>query len=215
MKAINLGGVGGCCVTHAIQNTIADQPRYPYDWLLSNQSFVIRTFMNNGCFFDWDDVSQLVGKEFRVNERDGLSVHDVSPDYRYEPQKNGIKYKYTRRFERLNAALFSDEPILFVRVSNHTPNCKEWEDRFLSVPDDFKEWQRFIQYVNDHFKKPIYFLYFTENHDDYEKASHANTEGSNIWVRWINKESEVSADHQIEYEFRDIYHSLISRRTAT
>ena len=50
MKFISLGGVGGCDVASSLR-AVVNQPSYPYDWLISAQSFVIDSFLNFENFF--------------------------------------------------------------------------------------------------------------------------------------------------------------------
>jgi hypothetical protein len=169
MKIINLGGVGGCVITQAIQQFISNQERYPYDWLLANQSFVIRTLLDNGEFFDLDDETELHRNsfEFSIKERDGMIVHDFYSYEHYINQRDAVKETYKRRFDRLNLALASNEPILFVRMSNHTPMNDNWIDRFESRPDDIPRWFDFIIYLEKYFKKPIYLLIVTTVQAEY------------------------------------------------
>jgi hypothetical protein len=37
MKIISLGGIGGCDLAEALRKL--NQPTYPYDWLITTQSF--------------------------------------------------------------------------------------------------------------------------------------------------------------------------------
>ena len=171
MKIINLGGVGGCVITQAIQQFILDQERYPYDWLLANHSFVIRTLLDNGVFFDLDDEAEFHHNnfEFSIKERDGMIVHDFHSYEHYMNDRHVVKEMYKRRFDRLNFALASNEPILFVRMSNHTPMCDNWKDRFESRTDNLNEWFDFIAYLEKYFEKPIYLLIVTTDQGEYDE----------------------------------------------
>ena len=42
MKIISLGGVGGCDLAQSLRDL--NQPTYPYDWLITSQSFIIKSF---------------------------------------------------------------------------------------------------------------------------------------------------------------------------
>ena len=43
MKLISLGGVGGCNLAFTLRKL--NQPTYPYNWLITTQSFVIDSFL--------------------------------------------------------------------------------------------------------------------------------------------------------------------------
>jgi hypothetical protein len=212
MKIINLGGVGGCDVTQAIQRILTDCPRYPYDWLLTNQSFIIRTLLNNKCFFDFEDRTKLHGKEIHVEEMDGMSVHDF-PDSFDEKMYNTIvpimKEKYERRMNRLNDSLFSEEPILFVRQANNTETSKDWTNRFHCVRDDFIKWVEFIKYLNTYFKKPIYLLMITTNETEYEENQ--TIEYDKVMVSFFNDKIVENTDHHhylLSNLINDIYKKI-------
>jgi len=171
MKIINLGGLGGCLVTQAVQQFISNQERYPYDWIMANQSFVLRTLLNNKAFFDLDDESEFHPDnfEFSIKERDGLIVHDFHSYEHYMNDRNVVKDTYTRRFDRLNLALASNEPILFIRMANHTPTSESWKGRFEGQPDNLNMWFDFIAYLERRFNKPIYLLIVTTDQGEYDE----------------------------------------------
>jgi hypothetical protein len=53
MNIISLGGIGGCDIAQALREL--NQPAYPYDWIISTQSFVINSFDNINNFFIFDE----------------------------------------------------------------------------------------------------------------------------------------------------------------
>ena len=211
MKIISLGGVGGCDIPQSIQRIIPPI-RHPYDWILANQTFVMRTLINNNDFFNFTDKTKIIGKTVFVNELDGMSVHDF-PDTidedNYDIITDSINKKYNRRFARLNEALNYDEPILFIRIANNMPQIKEWDNIFNSVPDNFQKWVEFIQYLNDFFKKPIYLLIFTNNEEEYN--TYKFLENKQILINYINKkiiENDNDYHHLLSILINDYYTKL-------
>jgi hypothetical protein len=212
MKIINLGGVGGCDITQAIQRILTVLPRYPYDWLLTNQSFIIRTLLDNKCFFNFEDKTKLHGKEVHVEEMDGMSVHDFPDSFDETEHKRLvpiIKEKYERRMERMNDALFSEESILFVRLSNNTETSKDWINRFHCIRDDYFKWAEFTKYLNTYFKKPIYLLIITTNEEEYRE--NRNTDYENVIVRFFDDKNIEDTDlrhYLLSLLINDIYKKI-------
>ena len=210
MKIISAGGVGGCDITQAIQRIFTELPRYPYDWFLTNQSFIIRTIskIDTKQFIDFSDKTKIHGNEVHVDELDVLSVHDL-PDSYDEEIIQKIKDKYQRRLERLTDALVSDEPILFVRLANNTETSPNWKNRFHSVRDDFSKWVEFIKYLNMYYKKPIYLLVITMNEKEYEENQ--MFECDNVMIRFFDDSVIEDTDlhhYLLSNLIRDIYTSL-------
>ena len=201
MKIISFGGVGGCDIPQSIQR-IMPTIRYPYDWILADQKFVMRTLINNNEFFNFTDKTKIIGKTVIVNELDGMSIHDFSDTFdenNYNIITDDINKKYHRRFTRLNEALKCEEPILFIRIANNTPQLKEWEKIFNSEPDNFPKWVEFIQYLNDFYKKPIYLLIITKNEEEY-----------NIYKCLENKDISINYINDKIMENLNNYHHVLS-----
>ena len=75
MKFISLGGVGGCDVASSLR-AVVNQPSYPYDWLISAQSFVIDSFLNFENFFEIDERF-VHNKTFLLNKnKNAVMLHD-------------------------------------------------------------------------------------------------------------------------------------------
>lgn len=170
MKIISLGGVGGCVIPQAIQLIVSNQERFPYDWLLANQSFGMITIMNSRTFFNFDDETKFHNNtEFSIDTLDAMSIHDFLNYEHYISHRNIIKEQYSRRINRFNQCLESNEPILFVRISNNTPTHTNWIGNFTSIPDKIPLWFEFIKAMEKHYKKPIYFLLVTELKSEYDE----------------------------------------------
>ena len=213
MQIISLGGVGGCAIVQAVQLFVHNQERFPYDWLLANQSFVIRTFLDNSTFFDFDDATEYHGNnhEFSIKERDGMVVHDFSSYEHYMNHRNIVKDTYLRRFNRLNQMLISNEPILFVRILNNTPMNDNWMGRFESTPDDVPKWFDFIQYLERRFKKPIYLLMITMNESEYDEYKDKLPNSDRFHVRMYGKSDVASNEENIQEMskvIREVYQQL-------
>ena len=205
MKIISLGGVGGCIITQAVQKFIFDQERYPYDWLLANQSFVIRTLLDNSTWFDFEDETVFHDNNYEVSikERDGMIVHDFSSYENYKNQRNIVKETYKRRFDRLNQIVTSNEPIMFVRITNNTPMNDNWIGRFESVPDDIPKWFDFIQNLEQTYKKPIYLCIVTMNQSEYDKYKDKLPNTGRFYMRMFDN-SHVNGNEENITEFSKI-----------
>jgi hypothetical protein len=207
MKIISLGGVGGCVLTQSIQNLVIDQERFPYDWLLSNQSFVTRTLLDNETFFNFDDETKICNSMFVTDTQDGLSIHDFLDFDDYMNTRNDIKEKYIRRFDRLNKYLTSDIPILFIRVTNNTPQQPSWLNIFESIPDNIPLWFEFIQNFENKYKKPIHFLIITYNKEEYDEFKYKlpNVENTRFYLRFFDNSNLQGNDENVDELCNIIY----------
>ena len=52
MKLISLGGIGGCDLAESLRSL--HQEAYPYDWLITTQTFIINSFNDFNKFFVFD-----------------------------------------------------------------------------------------------------------------------------------------------------------------
>lgn len=216
MKIISLGGVGGCIITQAVQKFIYDQERYPYDWLLANQSFVIRTLLDNSTWFDFEDETEFHHNnyEFSIKERDGMIVHDFSSYENYKNQRNTVKETYKRRFDRLNQIFQSNEPIMFVRITNNTPMNDNWIGRFESVPDDIPKWFDFIQNLEQTYKKPVYLCIVTMNQTEYGKYKDRLPNTGRFFMRMYDN-SNVNGNEENITEFSKLLHEVFTDLVRT
>lgn len=194
IELISLGGVGGCVIAEAISCIKKENTRrYPYDWLLANQSFVIESFLSFENFFDFDDSSKSISKtQFLSKKLNGFSFHDFKD---YENEKLIIKEKYIRRFKRLQERMEDMKSILFIRRTNNEPDHAEWKDIFINEKDDFIKWIEFKTSLECIYNKKIYILIITENMDEYSHNCSFNNEEDGIFIRYIqqlNKEHIVS-----------------------
>jgi hypothetical protein len=113
MLKISLGGVGGCNLAAALRRL--DQPAYPYDWIYSNQSFVLRSFNDFNAFFTFDPKYVYDRTKLLDKDKGGILLHDFTD---FCEHSNAVIERYKRRFARLKDALESRTPILFIRVGD-------------------------------------------------------------------------------------------------
>ena len=167
MKIISLGGICGCELATALRKI--NQPAYPYDWLITTQSFVILSFNKFKRFFNFDDDSCLYNNDKLIDEnKKAIMLHDFQ---NYDVEKNGVIQKYKRRFDRLNQALTEDdESILFVRICDNveeplTP-LNYYNNILTREKEDYNKWNEFIQNQETIYNKKMKLLLITNNLSD-------------------------------------------------
>ena len=165
MHIISLGGVGGCDLAYALRSL--KRPTYPYNWLITTQSFVIRSFNNISNFFTFDDDSLLHGDTMlRDKHKKAVMLHDFT---NFALEKKGVMEKYERRFQRVKEALEDDQEILFVRIcdnleeSLHPVNV--YEPIFEREQEDVGKWSDFISELGKRYNKKIRLLIITNRKD--------------------------------------------------
>ena len=153
MIFINLGGLGGCRVTDTMINLGIKKETYPYDWIFSNQNFVIDSILSNGSnFFIFED-SYVVSTQHLISpNKNAALVHDFYGDF--NEKKDIIINKYKRRIDRLFNAINTQEEILFIRDIVDTPEHRLPYFEKVDVPgyqiesDDIIKWDAFITKIN-------------------------------------------------------------------
>ena len=143
MKIISLGGVGGCELAKALRNL--NQETYPYDWLITAQSFIIKSFNNINNFFVFDDYNVYdTHKLLDVNKK-AIMLHDF---HNFHIEKDIVIQKYKRRFERLNTVLRSNDSILFVRIYDNLEDklvpLNYYDNIFTRDDENMIKWNDFI-----------------------------------------------------------------------
>ena len=154
MIFINLGGLGGCRVTDIMINLGIKKETYPYDWIFSNQNFVIDSILSNGSnFFIFED-SYVVSTQHLISpNKNAALVHDFYGDF--NEKKDIIINKYKRRIDRLFNAINTQEEILFIRDIVDTPEHRLPYFEKVDVPgyqiesDDIIKWDAFITKINE------------------------------------------------------------------
>ena len=165
MHIISLGGVGGCDLAYALRSL--NRPTYPYNWLISAQSFVIRSFNNISNFFTFDDNSLLHGDTMlRDKHKKAVMLHDFT---NFALEKDSVIKKYERRFKRLQEALEDGQDILFVRIYDNLEESLQpahvYEPIFEREQEDIKKWSDFISELGKRYGKKIRLLLITNIHD--------------------------------------------------
>ena len=206
MNFISLGGVGGCTLAFGLRNF--NQPSYPYDWLVTSQSFIINTFLKMENFFEFDE-KYVYDETFLFDKsRKGVILHDFKKWDKKTSEKLYIKYK--RRFDRLEEIMMSDEDIVLVR-SMEDMEDNTGQRRYLNVydrePDDIDKWVDFLRKQNEKFSKNIKLLLLAHNKKLIKKVN-----DENIKIEFISKGRGVKQKKLMEHGYRfytkikDIYY---------
>jgi hypothetical protein len=160
MKVISLGGVGGCELAQSLRSI--GYETYPYDWLNATQSFVLRSFNDINKFFVFDERNVYKGTYLLDRDKGGIISHDFE---NFAIQKNEVIQKYTRRFNRLNEALESDEEILFIRLYDNLDEpqlpLRFYDSIFSRDQESIELWNSFITGLGEKYKKRIRLLVLT------------------------------------------------------
>lgn len=157
MEIISLGGIGGCELANALR--LHNYPAYPYDWLITSQSFVIDSFDNIDKFFIFDDAYVYQQNYLLDKDKRAIMLHDFT---NFENQKIDTIEKYKRRFHRLHEALTSGKKIVFVRVlENMTENLyplEFYDAIYAREEENIELWDQFIQRVIDTYQCSCHLL---------------------------------------------------------
>mgnify|MGYP000604136111 FL=1 len=171
MKIISLGGIGGCDLATALRKL--NQQTYPYDWLITTQSFIIKSFNNFNNFFIFNNSYVHDKKKLLEINKKAIILHDF---INFNTEKQNLISKYKRRFERLNNTLNSNEKILFVRMYDNLDeklNPLNYYDNILNrEEEDINKWSDFIINISNSYNKNIYLLIISSNkqHINYNNA---------------------------------------------
>ena len=164
MKIISLGGIGGCDLAQALRNL--NQQTYPYDWLITTQTFVINSFNDINNFFVFDEKYLYDNSYLIVDNKKAIMLHDFN---NYFLQKEDVITKYKRRFERLNDSLNSNDDILFVRIYDNLQEnlfpAKFYDNILIRDEEDIYKWEIFINYIQSKYNKKIKLLIITSRED--------------------------------------------------
>lgn len=160
MKIISLGGIGGCELAQALRNL--NQPTYPYDWLITTQTFIINSFNDINNFFVFDEKYVDNNEKLLVYNKKAIMIHDFN---NFFLQKEDVITKYKRRFERLDESLNSNEDILFVRIYDNLQDKLVPYDYYNNIlirdEEDIQKWESFINCIQSKYNKKIKILIIT------------------------------------------------------
>ena len=164
MNIISLGGIGGCDLAHALRNL--NQPAYPYDWMITTQSFVINSFDNINNFFIFDEKYVYDSEKLIMYNKKAVMPHDFK---NFTLQKQNTIAKYKRRFDRLNTTLNNNEDILFVRIYDNPEEklipLDYYNDILIRDEEDISVWEKFINKLRNEYYKKITLLVISSNKD--------------------------------------------------
>jgi len=179
MNVISLGGVGGCDLAQSLRDL--DQPTYPYDWLVTTQSFIFNSINNFENFFSFEDKYVYQNTKLLDKNKKAVMLHDFK---NFSEEKNEVIAKYQRRFNRLETTLKSND-ILFVRIYDNLNDQLNSDYKIIlnREEEDIQKWENFIfdiqnKYNNKNIKLLIItnsleicnknynniILYYTEEH---------------------------------------------------
>ena len=201
MKIISLGGVGGCELAQTLRNF--KQSSYPYDWLITAQSFIIKSFNNFDKFFIFDELYVYFNPVHYFNpaklleeNKSAIILHDFN---NFSLEKDNVIAKYKRRFERLNDAMIGDEPILFVRIADNLNDLlmpMHWyDDIFCREEEDIGKWNDFIGSVASLYNKKIKLLFITSN-EHHINCNNCN-KYSNVIVHFTKDPKNIEKNGEI------------------
>ena len=160
---ISLGGVGGCILAETLRKL--NQETYPYDWLITTQGFVIKSFNNFDLFFNFDNKLLCDNNEKLItSSKNAIMLHDFK---NFDLEKDEVIKKYTRRFNRLNYSL-NNNNILFVRIFDNInkelyPKSDKWNNIFIREIENLKIWDDFIISINKKYNKNNKLLIITDD----------------------------------------------------
>jgi len=190
MKIISLGGVGGCDLAQSLRDL--NQPTYPYDWLITSQSFIIKSFNNFDNFFIFDDKYIYDSQKLLDVNKKAIMLHDF---HNFRLEKNDVILKYNRRFERLNNDINSNEEILFVRMYDNLEEKLQplnyYNDIFVRDEEDISKWNEFISKLSTTYNKKIILLLITSNNNI------CNDNYSNIIIYFTTKHKDSNTIREI------------------
>ena len=152
MKIVSLGGIGGCDLAYALRDL--NQKTYPYDWLITTQSFIIDSFNNFNNFFIFDEKYVYDNLNLLDYNKKAIMLHDF---VNFTSQKEEVIAKYKRRFERLNECLNDIEDILFVRIYDNLQESLVPNDYYNNIlirdDENIQKWESFINNIQIKYNK--------------------------------------------------------------
>ena len=165
MKLISLGGIGGCDLAESLRSL--HQEAYPYDWLITTQTFIINSFNDFNKFFVFDTSYIYNETNLLTVDKKAIMLHDFK---NFTIERNDVVEKYRRRFERLKTALYSNDTILFVRIYDNLEEslapANYYDTILVRDIEDIQRWEEFIVHIQTTFMNTnIKLLLITSNKD--------------------------------------------------
>lgn len=160
MELLSIGGVGGCGIATALRKL--NVPAYPYDWILSTQSFVISSFLNPDKFFVFDERFVHNNIYLTNEDKSGVILHDF---HNFTAEKDKVIDRYKRRFERLKNLLENDKPILLIRAMDNMTEILQpfYDPLYKREEEDIKRWIVFRDDLEKRFNKEFNLLLLSNN----------------------------------------------------
>lgn len=165
-EIISLGGVGGCDITGALREL--NCMSYPYSWIVSSQSFVIKSFNNFDNFFDFDTkyLHPTHNSIIYTPDKSAVMLHDFSNLHNID-EKNNVIEKYKRRFDRLNNTLLNNNKLLLIRLPDNLKSPMLpyglYDNIYIREEEDLVLWNNFFTNLcNTYPSKEIHLLIITD-----------------------------------------------------
>lgn len=182
INIISLGGSGGCPLAYVLREL--NQPTYPYNWLITTQSFVIDSFFDESKFFSFEN-KYVYNKTYLLDRnKKAIMLHDFKD---FKKQSDAVIDKYKRRFDRVRTSLNDDKEVLFVRlvddVNGRTDTTGFYDKIFIRDDEDVKKWEEFMNRINETYEKQMSLLLISS--DDT-----ISTEHPNISIAYVNVKEE-------------------------
>jgi len=185
MKKISLGGVGGCELALAIR--MFDQHSFPYDWLITSQSFILQSFNDFSKFFEFNEEYVYDQSKLLEKNKKAIMLHDFND---FSLQKDNVMEKYLRRFDRLNSALTdaNDASILFIRINDNLEEILSpplyYDHIFNREEEDLEIWNEFMKNISKKYKKTCTLLFISSHHQHNKSHSNNNQTLDHVIVRY-------------------------------
>jgi hypothetical protein len=196
INIISLGGSGGCPLAYVLREL--NQPTYPYNWLITTQSFVIDSFFDESKFFSFES-KYVYNKTYLLDRnKKAIMLHDFKD---FKKQSDGVIDKYKRRFDRVRTSLNDDKEVLFVRlvddVNGRTDTTGFYDKIFIRDDEDVKKWEEFMNRINETYEKQMSLLLISS--DDTISTEHPNISIAYVNVKEEKQIKDVILKH-IKYE---------------
>ena len=144
MEIISLGGVGGCILAESLRDM--NMVTYPFDWLITTQSFVIDSIENSDNFFIFEKEYVYNESYLLAEKKNAIMLHDFND---FVSEKENVIAKYDRRMNRLKEVFRSKKDVLFVRLMDNLSvplsPLNFYDDVFVRETESISKWKEFMK----------------------------------------------------------------------
>ena len=184
MEIISLGGVGGCFLAEALRKL--NKYTFPYDWLITNQSFILESFNLFDKFFSFENKYVYKTHFLLHPKKNAIMLHDFK---NFSKEKDNVILKYKRRFDRLNNILNTCKNILFIRILDNlqdklVPN-NFYDNIYNREVENINKWNTFILELNNRYNSNHKLLIITND----KKINYIKS--NNLIIHITNKHTDT------------------------